>query len=110
MPIEQSAPTGKLARDRLPNRRACETSAFEHAGARYRLTVGFYPDGRPGEIFVNHDCSTSLLDVLASDAAIAVSLALQFGCPLETITHALKRNSHGEPSSPIGAALDRVTP
>jgi len=51
-----------------------------------------------------------LLDVLASDAAILASLALQLGCPLETITHALKRDARGEASSPIGAALDRIDP
>jgi hypothetical protein len=38
------------------------------------------------------------------------SLALQFGCPLETIKHALKRDGQGTAASPIGAALDRVTP
>jgi hypothetical protein len=49
--------------------------------------------------------------VLMHDAAIITSLALQFGCPLETIRHALKRDGHhGIAASPIGAALDRITP
>jgi hypothetical protein len=103
-------PRDALQRERLPNKRACETIAFERDGSRYCLTVGLYPDGRPGEIFLNADRSNSLLDVLASDAAILASLALQHGCPLETIRHALKRDARGEPSSPIGAALDRITP
>jgi hypothetical protein len=97
-------------RDRLPNKRACETIAFERDGSHYQLTVGFYPDGRPGEIFLNADRSNSLLDVLASDAAILASIALQYGAPLDEIRHAMKRDAAGNASGPIGAALDRITP
>jgi hypothetical protein len=98
------------ARDLLPNRRHAETIPFELDGSQYRLTVGFYPDGRVGEVFLNHDCGDSFLDVMSSDAAILASLALQFGCPLEAITHALKRDIRGTAASPIGAALDLVIP
>ena len=94
--IEQSSgPRNALERDRLPNKRACETITFERDGSRYQMTIGYYADGRPGEVFLNADRGNSLLDMLASDAAIAISLALQFGCTLETIRHALKRNSSG---------------
>jgi hypothetical protein len=111
MEMEQPAPHGNaLRRESLPNRRACQTVAFEHDGSRYCLTVGFYLDARPGEIFLNHDRGDSLLDVLAADAAILASLALQHGCTLETIAHALKRDSAGRAASPIGAAVDRVLP
>jgi hypothetical protein len=103
-----SLPKPILARNRLPHRRPCETVAFERDGSRYRLTIGYFPDDRPGEIFLNHDCSDSLLDVLTSDAAILASLALQHGCSLETIAHALKRDGRGEASSPIGAAVDLI--
>jgi hypothetical protein len=96
------------ARDRLPNRRLAETIAFERDGSRYCLTVGFYSDGRVGEVFLNADRANSLLDVLASDAAIMASLALQHGCSLAEIVHALKRDSRGEAASPIGAALDQI--
>jgi hypothetical protein len=97
-------------RTRLPNRRLSETLAFERDGSQYRMTAGYYPDGRAGEIFLNHDRSDSLLDVLTSDAAILASLALQHGCTLETIAHALKRDKFGLASSPIGDAIDRITP
>ena len=43
-----------------------------------------------------------------SDAAILASLALQYGCPLDDIRHALKRDIRGEASSPIGEALDKI--
>jgi hypothetical protein len=93
---------------RLPNRRACETSLFEHAGALYRLTVGFYPNGCVGELFLNGEHSNSLLDTIMSDAAIAISFAVQHGADLAAIKLAMKRTSSGEPSSSIGAALDLI--
>jgi hypothetical protein len=96
------------ARNRLPNRRPAETIAFERDGSKYQMTVGFFPDGRVGEVFLNADRADSLLDVLTSDAAILASLAMQYGCPLEAITHALKRDARGLAASPIGAALDLV--
>jgi ribonucleoside-diphosphate reductase alpha chain len=101
-------PAERPTRNRLPYRRAAETIAFERDGSHYQMTVGYFPSGTVGEIFLNADRSDSLLDVLASDAAILASLALQHGCPLETITHALKRDARGEAASPIGAALDRI--
>jgi hypothetical protein len=103
-----SLPKPNLARNRLPNRHAAETIAFERDGSQYRMTIGYFPGGAVGEIFLNADRGDSLLDVMASDAAILASLALQFGCPLDVITHALKRDGHGVPASPVGAALDLV--
>ncbi len=103
-----SLPQPIPARNRLPNRRACETIAFERNGSHYQMTVGYFPNGQVGEIFLNADRSDSLLDVLASDAAIAVSLALQHGAPLDEIRHALKRDARGNAAGPIGAALDLI--
>jgi len=100
----------KPARERLPNRRACETVSFEHGGADVTLSAGRYDDGRLGEIFMNAAHANSALDAIISDAAIAVSFALQQGCSLDDIRRAMKRNSQGAPSSPIGAALDRIAP
>jgi len=93
-------------RDGLPNRRAAETIGFEHFGADFTMTAGCYADGRIGEIFINAGHANSALDALASDAAIAISFALQHGADLAAIRSAMKRNSQGQPSSPIGAALD----
>jgi hypothetical protein len=111
MQMEPNASPVKPARERLPNRRPSETLSFEHgtANLKFCTTTGHYPDGRIGEVFLNSEHSNSLLDALAHDGAIAISLALQFGCPIETIRHALKRNSQGEAASPIGAALDLLT-
>ena len=105
-----SLPQPIPARNRLPNRRASETLSFEHSGADFTMTAGRYVDGRLGEIFIGAAHANSLLDALASDAAIAISFAVQHGADLAALKSAMKRNSRGEPSSPIGAALDQVTP
>jgi len=104
-----SLPKPIPARNRLPNRRQCETIAFERDGHQFQMTVGYYPDARVGEIFLNHDRGDSLFDALTSDAAILASLALQHGCTLQTIAHALKRDARGVAASPIGAAVDQIT-
>jgi hypothetical protein len=113
MELEPDGPIVKPApgqRDLLPTRRFAISTGFERDGARFEMTAGFYPDMRPGEIFLNADRANSLLDFLMSDAAILASLALQFGCPLDTLRHAIKRDSSGTAASPIGEALDRIEP
>jgi ribonucleoside-diphosphate reductase alpha chain len=45
---------------------------------------------------------------MASDAAIAASLSLQFGCPAEVLRKALKRDGQGRALSPLGVALDQL--
>lgn len=96
-------------REKLSNRRLNQTHKIERDGISIKMTVGFYDDGRIGEVFLNADRADSMLDVLMSDAAIIASLALQSGVPLETIAHAIKRDKFGLASSPIGAAIDRIT-
>jgi hypothetical protein len=96
-------------REILPNRRLNQTQKFSRDGISITMTVGFKSDGTPGEIFLNADRADSMLDVLMSDAAIITSLALQNGVPLLQIAHALKRDKFGIASSPIGAAIDRIS-
>jgi hypothetical protein len=72
------------------------------------MTIGFDADGAIGEIFLNADRSNSMLDVMMSDAAIILSIALQHGVPLQQLARAIKRDKFGLASSPIGAALDWI--
>jgi ribonucleoside-diphosphate reductase alpha chain len=44
--------------------------------------------------------------VNARDAAVAASLLLQHGCPVDTLRRALTRNSDGSASGPLAHALD----
>jgi|SRR6516165_4962322 len=97
------------ARARLPNRRSAETFEIEVTGLHYTATVGRFPDGRIGEVFLNNHKSNSAADMNARDAAIAVSFALQHGADLEVIRRALCRDGQGNASGPLGAALDAIT-
>jgi hypothetical protein len=99
-------------RERLPTRRRCETFDFNivtgSATLHYTATVGYYPDGRVGEVFLNNHKSNSTADTNARDAAITLSIALQHGADLEEIRKALCRETNGRASGPLGAALDII--
>ena len=95
-----------MTRQRLPNRRGHELLTFEHDGIRYTAGVGRFADGRPAEIFLNTAKQGTALDVNARDAAVAASLLLQHGCPIDTLRQALTRNGDGSGSGPLAHALD----
>jgi hypothetical protein len=98
-----------LTRQLLPNRRRCETLEIEHAGHRFSLTFSRYNDGRPAEIFLSSRHIGSPLEAIARDAAVTVSLALQHGAPLATISGALTKDHGGAPATLLGAALAAIT-
>jgi hypothetical protein len=97
-----------MTRERLPNRRNSETFVFECNGLRYVATTSCFPNGELAEIFINNAKAGSHSDSAAKDSAVVCSIALQHGVPLEIIRKALLRDSHGRPSSPLGAALDVI--
>jgi len=94
------------ARERLPNLRGHELVDFEHAGISYTAGVGRFEDGRLAEIFLNTCKRGTAVDVNARDAAVAASLLLQHGCPIETLRRALTRNADGSASGRLARALD----
>jgi ribonucleoside-diphosphate reductase alpha chain len=69
-------------RERLPNRRGSLTFTFECSGT---ATASRFNDGTLGEVFLQNHKADSTASIMASDAAIAASLALQFGCALDTL-------------------------
>ena len=93
-------------RQRLPDRRACETFAFQYNGLDHAASVSFFPNGELAEIFLGNAKAGSHSDSAAKDTAVVASIALQYGVPLEVIRHALLRDSRGIASSPLGVALD----
>ena len=95
-------------RTRLANRRPSETFSVECAGLTYLATVSQFPDGRLGEIFITSHKVGSAADTAARDAAIACSIALQFGADVEIIRKALCRDSAGNANGPLAAALDLI--
>jgi hypothetical protein len=96
------------ARERLPNRRSAETWDLEAIGLHFRVTVGRYADGRIGEIFLTNHKAGSQVGIMASDAAVVASIALQYGAPLEVLRHALMRDAKGNASGPLAVALDQL--
>ena len=95
-----------MTRARLPNRRAAETVALAHAGTRFTVTVGFYPDGRIGEVFTHGARSGSNLDALLADACVVVSCLIQHGAELRELAASMGRLGNAEPASIIGAVID----
>ena len=94
------------ARERLPNRRGCESFTFELDGLVLTATVSRFADGRIGEPFMNNRKAGNQSDTNARDAAILLSFALQHGADIVSIRRALCRDSQGRALGPIGVALD----
>lgn len=65
------------------------------------ITVGLYPDGRPGEVFLTLHKQGSLERGLCHTIALLTSILLQRGVPLEEITKKL-RGICFEPSGLMG--------
>jgi hypothetical protein len=96
-----------MTRVRLPDRRAAETVELEHGGQRFTVTIGFYPDGRPGEVFTHGARSGSTLDALLADACV-VSCLIQHGAEPRDLAASMGRLGNAAPASVIGAVLDLV--
>lgn len=93
-------------RQSLPQRRASETFNLRFWNQAFSVTVGFYPDGSAGEVFIDGGKTGQDVQSTARDAAVVLSLALQHGMPIETIRHAVTRNGAGQPASILGAIVD----
>jgi len=81
---DQNAPP-KAVRHRLPEERASLTHKFNIAGHEGYITVGLYPNGQPGEIFIKMAKEGSTVSGLMDAFATSVSLALQHGVPLKVL-------------------------
>lgn len=95
-------------RERLNNRRLCESFNFELDGLRFTASIGRFADGRIGELFLTNHKSGNQSDTNARDAAIILSFAIQHGADINDIRKALCRNSAGRALGPVGAALDHI--
>jgi ribonucleoside-diphosphate reductase alpha chain len=85
-PIAQN-PNGppRAVRHRLPEERASLTHKFSIAGHEGYITVGLYPSGEPGEIFIKMAKEGSTVSGLMDSFATATSLSLQHGVPLKVL-------------------------
>ena len=74
-----------VARRRLSDERRAVTHKFSVGGHEGYITVGLYDDGTPGEIFIKMSKQGSVVSGLMDSFAIAISLALQYGVPLQAL-------------------------
>lgn len=90
-------------RHRLADTRHSLTHKFEVGGHKGYVTVGYYENGDPGEIFINMAKEGSTISGLMDSLAVSVSIGLQHGVPLHTFTNKLSHASfepHGFTGNP----------
>jgi ribonucleoside-diphosphate reductase alpha chain len=87
-------------RERLPDRRKGYTQKAVVGGHKVYLRTGEYDDGRLGEIFVDMHKEGAALRSLLNNFAIAISLGLQYGVPLEEYVDAFTFTRF-EPQGPV---------
>ena len=100
-----SAEAGKVittSRRRLPDERQALTHKFSIAGHEGYVTVGLYESGLPGEIFITMSKEGSTISGLMDGFATSVSLALQYGVPLQVLVDKFTHTRY-EPSGMTGS-------
>ncbi len=103
--VAPSAVTVKAAampsRRRLPDERQAVTHKFSIAGHEGYITVGLHANGSPGEVFITMSKEGSTISGLMDSFATAISLALQYGVPLEVLCDKFSHTRY-EPSGFTG--------
>jgi ribonucleoside-diphosphate reductase alpha chain len=86
--VERVVEIERAARTRLPQRRKGYTQKAIVGGHKVYLRTGEYDDGRLGEIFIDMHKEGAALRAMMNNFAIAVSVGLQYGVPLEEFVEA----------------------
>jgi len=87
-------------REKMPDRRKGYTQKAVVGGHKVYLRTGEYDDGRLGEIFIDMHKEGAAFRAMMNNFAIAVSLGLQYGVPLEEYVDAFTFTRF-EPSGPV---------
>jgi ribonucleoside-diphosphate reductase alpha chain len=87
-------------RERMPDRRKGYTQKAVVGNHKVYLRTGEYEDGRLGEIFIDMHKEGAALRSLLNNFAIAVSLGLQYGVPLDEYVDAFTFTRF-EPQGPV---------
>jgi ribonucleoside-diphosphate reductase alpha chain len=104
-------PEPKAVRRHLPNERQSITHKFSIGGHEGYLTVGMYEDGTPGELFIVMAKEGSVVSGLMDSFATSVSLALQYGVPLQVLVDKFSHTRFepsgftGNPAIPIAKSI-----
>ena len=83
-PVLEKVVEYRPTRTRLPKSRPSRTTSFTVGGAEGYMTAGSYPDDGLGEVFLKLGKQGSTLAGVMDAFSIAISIALQYGVPLET--------------------------
>src|SRR6202522_4208857 len=75
----------RAVRHKLQEERASITHKFKVGDHEGYITVGLYPNGEPGELFITMAKEGSTVSGLVDSFALAVSIALQHGVPLKLL-------------------------
>ena len=78
----------RAEREKLPHRRKGYTQKATVGGHKVYLRTGEYEDGRIGEVFIDMHKEGAAFRSLMNNFAIAVSIGLQYGVPLEEFVEA----------------------
>ena len=93
---------------RFPNRRETETIEVWWHNQRHHVSVGRFPNGKVGEIFIHGPKSGSDTDSLAYSIGTSLSIALQHGATVEELAKSVARGPRGGPACLVGAVLDCI--
>lgn len=112
-----------MNRQRLPSRRPSETRKIDAFGRSLFVSAGFDPaTGMVSEVFFGGSKDGSAMDSIMGDVAVVISVALQYGVPVEALARSIARiplaplrpqDLDGRPvdtipASPVGTTLDWI--
>jgi len=86
--VEKVIEVAKRNREKLPDRRKGYTQKAVVGGHKVYLRTGEYEDGNLGEIFIDMHKEGAAFRAMMNNFAIAISLGLQYGVPLEEYVEA----------------------
>lgn len=104
-----------MHRKSLPQRRPNAAIATDWNGHSISVTVGYWPDGTPGEVFADTTRGGDMQATIA-DCCVIISIALQHGVTLAALGKSLGRvpdvingqDAPDLPASPIGAIVEAM--
>ena len=96
-----------IERQRLPSRRQAETVDIKVGGNVYQLSIGYYDDGRIGEVFLGGPRSGSDMQGLLADLGVVISRLFQHGDTPSSLAVGMARLGDGTtPASIVGVIAD----
>jgi ribonucleoside-diphosphate reductase alpha chain len=96
-------------RNLLPPKRRTETVKRKVDGFTLHISVGFYPDGSVGEVFVNSSKEGTQMRELLRSLSMVMSIALQHGVPLGEVLDAIEDKHTSTVGDAISSAIKEIS-